>query len=157
MTDQSRLRNLLVEQLSGRHAHVDFKQAVDGVSLKEVGICPDGFPHSIWELVEHIRIAQHDILEFSREPEYESPDWPDGYWPGNKSPENSGRWDNSVQAVLNNKKEMVELIKNPETDLLAPIEHGSGQTLFREAILIIDHNAYHIGQIVQLRLFLGSW
>lgn len=157
MIDQSRLRNLLVEQLSGRHAHVDFKQAVDGLSSKEIGICPDGFPHSIWELVEHIRIAQRDILEFSRNPEYESPDWPDGYWPENQNPKNSDQWDKSVQAVQDDKKEMVELIKNPETDLLTPIEHGNGQTLFREAILIIDHNAYHIGQIVQLRRHLGSW
>lgn len=157
MDEQSKLRNLLVKQLAGRHAHVDFKQAVEGLPFNQVGVCPDGFPHTIWELAEHIRIAQRDILEFSRDPTYESPVWPDGYWPDDQCPENISQWNDSVQAVQDDHGQMIQLIKNPETDLLASLEHGDGQTLFREAILIIDHNAYHIGQIVQLRRFLGNW
>ncbi len=157
MNDQTRVRELLLEQLSGRNAHVDFEKAVQSLSLKDLGVKPDSFPHTIWELVEHIRIAQHDIVAFSTNPDYESPDWPDGYWPASVKPAGMEKWKESLHAIERDHQAMVDLIKDKNNDLLAPIEHGDGQTLFREAMLIVDHNAYHIGQIVQLRKAMNIW
>lgn len=157
MDDQSRIRELLLEQLSGRNAHVDFKNAVKNLSMDDIGVKPQNFPHTIWELVEHIRIAQHDIVAFSMNPDYESPDWPDGYWPESDKPAGMKKWKESLDAIERDHHAMVNLIKDENNDLLAPIEHGDGQTLFREAMLIVDHNAYHIGQIVQLRKVMKIW
>lgn len=157
MDDQLRMRELLLEQMSGRNAHVDFSTSVDGLNLDEVTQKVPGFVHTIWELVEHIRIAQFDILEFSRNRDYTSPEWPEGYWPKQQGPSNMQKWQQSLQAVINDHKEMKEVIENPDNDLLAPLPHGDGQTLFREAMLIVDHNAYHIGQIVQIRKAQGNW
>lgn len=157
MNDQSRIRELLLEQLSGRNAHVDFEKSVDGLSMNDLGEKPDNFPHTIWELVEHIRIAQHDIVAFSQNPDYESPDWPEGYWPESDKPADREAWLDSLAAVKRDHHEMVDLIKDKSNDLLAPLEHGDGQTLFREAMLIVDHNAYHIGQIVQMRKAMNIW
>lgn len=156
MNNQSRIRELLLEQLSGKNAHVDFQRAVEGLELEDVGRKPDGFPHTIWELVEHIRIAQHDIVAFSQSADYTSPSWPEGYWPHSDKPEDELEWEKSLAAVKNDKQIMVKMIKN-EKDLLEPIPHGDGQTLFREAMLIVDHNSYHIGQIVQMRRVMGIW
>lgn len=157
MKDQTRLRELILEQLTGRNAHVDFDRSIQSLNIKEIGIRPEKLPHSIWELVEHIRIAQHDIVAFSRNPEYQSPSWPDEYWPSSQEPAGRKEWEQTVDAVHKDHQVMVELIKDPGNDLLKPLEHGDGQTLFREAMLIVDHNAYHIGQIVQVRKYLGNW
>lgn len=157
MGNQTRIRELLQEQLSGKNAHVDFQRAVEGLRLKDVGRKPESFPHTIWELVEHIRIAQHDIVAFSQSADYTSPSWPEGYWPDSDKPENKLQWDKSVAAVKNDKQIMVKMIKNENKDLLEPIPHGDGQTLFREAMLIVDHNAYHIGQIVLMRKAMNIW
>ena len=157
MNDQSRVRELLLEQLNGRNAHVDFWNAVKDLSMDDLGVKPQNFTHTIWELVEHIRIAQHDIVAFSRDPDYESPDWPDGYWPESDKPAGMEKWKKSLNAIESDHQAMVDLIKDKNNDLLAPIEHGDGQTLFREAMLIVDHNAYHIGQIVQLRKAMDIW
>lgn len=157
MDDQSAIRELLIEQMTGRHAHVSFDQAIKGLQISDVGSRPEGLPHSIWELVEHIRISQNDILEFSRDPDYKSPSWPKGYWPENPEPGGKKEWEATIEAFHSDHEQMVELIKNPEKDLLMPLPHGSGQTLFREAMLIVDHNSYHIGQIIQVRRLLGSW
>lgn len=157
MSNQSRLRELLLEQLTGKNAHVDFERAIKGLGLEEVGRKPDSFPHTVWELVEHIRIAQHDIVAFSQSADYTSPPWPEGYWPDTEKPENKLQWEKSVAAVKNDHQIMVQMIKNKENDLLRTIPHGDGQTLFREAMLIVDHNAYHIGQIVQMRRVMGLW
>jgi len=157
MNNQSRIRQLLLEQLSGRNAHVDFEKAVEKLSLSDLGVKPENFPHTIWELVEHIRIAQHDIVAFSQDPDYESPAWPEGYWPESDKPSDRNKWEKSLEAVKRDHQEMVGLIKDEKNDLLAPLEHGDGQTLFREAMLIVDHNAYHIGQIVQMRKAMNIW
>lgn len=157
MKNQLRIRELLLEQLSGGNAHVDFQRAVKGLDLKDVGRKPDTFPHTIWQLVEHIRISQHDIVAFSQRANYESPEWPEGYWPKLSKPENEQDWKKSLAAIENDHETMVALIKNEKKDLLAPIPHGDGQTLFREAMLIVDHNAYHIGQIVLMRRAMGIW
>jgi len=147
----------LLEQLDGKNAHVDFKQAVQGLTFKQSGIRVEGIPHTIWELIEHIRIGQEDILEFCKNPDYDALDWPDDYWPERSKPESQEELEESVQAVQDGIVEMRELIRDPQNNLQHPFPHGDGQTLFREAMLIVDHNAYHIGQIVLIRRLLGSW
>lgn len=157
MGPEKTVRSLLLEQLEGRNAHVDFSQAVQGLTYKQAGIRVEDVPHTIWELIDHIRIAQNDILEFCKNPDYEALDWPSDYWPENSRPESQEKFEASVQAVLDGIENMKELIRDPQNNLQQPFSHGDGQTLFREAMLIVDHNAYHIGQIVLIRRLLGSW
>lgn len=157
MESEKTIRELLLEQLEGKNAHVDFNQAVQGLTYKQAGIKVEGIPHTVWELIEHIRIAQDDILDFCKNPNYEENDWPDDYWPKSSKPENKKAYERSIQAVRDGIEEMRGLIRDPENNLQAPLPHGHGQTLFREAMLIVDHNAYHIGQIVQIRRLFGSW
>lgn len=157
MSDAIPIRDLVVEQLDSKNAHVDFTQAVQGLTYKQTGIKVEGLPHTIWELIEHIRISQDDILAFCKNPDYEAPNWPDDYWPASAGPENEKAFHTSVRAVPEGIKEMKAMVSDPHNDLQRPIPHGDGQTLFREAMLFVDHNAYHIGQIVQVRRSLGSW
>lgn len=157
MKSEKTVRELLLEQLQGRNAHVDFNQAVQGLTYKQSGILVEGLPHTIWDLIEHIRIGQDDILEFSKNPNYEEIDWPADYWPESSQPDSKETFKQSIQAVRDGIEEMRDLIEDPENNLQAPLPHGDGQTLFREAMLIVDHNAYHIGQIIQIRRLLGSW
>lgn len=157
MGSEKTIRSLLLEQLEGRNAHVDFNQAVQGLTYKQVGIRVEDVPHTIWELIEHIRIAQDDILEFCKNADYKALDWPNDYWPEKSKPDSQEQFEASVQSVQKGIEEMRKQIRDPRTDLLQPFSHGDGQTLFREAMLIVDHNAYHIGQIVLIRRLLGSW
>ncbi len=151
------LRQHLLELLHGGHAHADFETAVRGLSPALRGKRPKGAEHSPWEILEHLRIAQSDILEFSRDPSYQSPDWPSGYWPKTAVPPDAKAWDKSVRAFRRDLKAMCDLVSNPSTDLYARIPHGSGQTILREALLTADHNAYHLGQLVLVRRLLGAW
>ncbi len=157
MKNQERIRELLLEQFEGRNAHLPFSQVVEGLSVEETGIRPEGLPHSVWELAEHVRRAQYDILDFSRNPDYEPISWPDDYWPPAPQPDDQQQWEDTIEAFHRDHKAMAELIRQTETDLMEPLAHGDGQTLFREAMLIVDHTAYHIGQIVQVRRLLGNW
>jgi hypothetical protein len=116
-----------------------------------------GVPHTPWRLLEHLRIAQWDILEFSRNPRHVSPPFPDGYWPTGDAPPESAGWDRSVAAFRADLQAMQDLVADPATDLFAPLAHGDGQTILREALLMADHNAYHLGQLVVLRRALGAW
>ena len=116
-----------------------------------------GLQHTGWQLLEHSRIAQRDILEFSRNPKHVSPGFPEGYWPTTPGPPDETAWDKSVEAFERDLGEIISLVKNPKTDLLARIPHGDGQTILREALLVADHNAYHLGQLVDLRRALGEW
>ncbi len=151
------LRQHLVELLTGGHAHATFEQAVKNLPEELRGKVPKGAEHSPWQLLEHLRIAQWDILEFSRDEEHESPKWPEGYWPKEKAPAEEKAWDKSVRTFKRDLKEMVALVEDPKTDLFAKIPHGDGQTVLREALLAADHNAYHIGQLVLVRRLLGAW
>lgn len=155
--DDSILREHLRKLLAGREAHVDWTSALKGVPEKLHGARPAGAPHSLWEILEHTRIAQWDILEFSRDPKHVSPDWPSGYWPKSPAPAHSADWDKSVKAFHHDLQEMVKLVTDLKADLAAPISHGSGQTILREALLLADHNAYHLGQFVLVRRLLNSW
>lgn len=155
--DEKVLRDYLRRALSWHEAHVDWKKAVQGIPAKDRGKRPKGAEHSPWELLEHMRLATWDILEFSRDPKHVSPDWPGGYWPKKPAPPNAAAWEKSVKALQRDLEEMGKLVTDPKTDLLAPIEGGSGQTILREALLIADHNAYHLGQLVLVRRLLGCW
>jgi len=151
------LRQQLIELLKGGGAHVKFDDVIDGFPEKLRGAQAPGIPHSPWMLLEHLRIAQKDILEFCRDKKHVSPEWPEGYWPNSAAPPNTAAWSNSLKEFRADLKAMQELVKNPKTDLFAKIPWGDGQTILREAMLIADHNAYHLGQVVDLRRLLGVW
>jgi hypothetical protein len=156
MNDKA-LREHLRKLLTGSEAHIDWKAAVADTPSRLQGAKLQGSPHTLWELLEHARIAQWDILEFSRDSKHVSPDFPSGYWPASSAPANDVAWDKSVKAFETDLDAMAKLVSNPATDLFAPIPHGSGQTILREALLLADHNAYHLGQFVLVRRMLGSW
>jgi hypothetical protein len=151
------LRNHLVDLLVGRNAHVDIESALKGLPAKLRGAKPKGSPHTLWQLLEHIRIAQWDILEFSRNKKHVSPPWPEGYWPKTDAPPSPAAWSKSLKQVRDDLKSMEKLVRNKKSDLFRPIPHGDGQTLLREALLLADHNAYHVGQLVTVRKLLDAW
>ena len=148
------LRQHLVNLLSKAEAHVDLESSLKDFPRELRGKKPEGSPHSPWQLLEHIRIAQWDILEFSKDARHKSPKWPDDYWPETEAPPDDKAWDKSVKQVLADLKEMSNLVNDPKRDLFAPLPHGDGQTLLREALLVADHNAYHLGQLVLIRRIL---
>ncbi|HZQ66909.1 MAG TPA: DinB family protein [Terriglobales bacterium] len=151
------LRQQLDELLGGGGAHARFDDLVKGIPPELRGQKPDGLPHSAWMILEHLRIAQWDILEFSRNQRHQSPEWPGGYWPKNEAPPSLDAWDRSVEAFRGDLDAMRKLVKNPATDLYAKIPWGEGQTILREALLVADHNAYHLGQLLDVRRLLGIW
>jgi DinB superfamily len=155
--DEKILREHLRKALSWSEGHVDWKTALEGLPAKARGEKPAGAPHSAWELLEHVRIAQWDILEFSRNAKHVSPDFPSGYWPETSAPPGNAAWEKSVKSFQSDMEAMEKLVADPKIDLVAPIPHGSGQTILREALLAADHNAYHLGQFVLLRRLLGTW
>ena len=150
------LRKQLIWLLREGHAHAGFESAIRGLPAKARGAKVKGVPYTAWELLEHMRLAQWDILEFSRDPKHVSPEFPSGYWPKSKTPP-PGAWEKSVRAFRRDLKAMERLVADPRTDLFARIPHGQGQTILREALLVADHNAYHLGQMVLLRRLLGEW
>jgi hypothetical protein len=154
--DQS-LREHLLYLLRGGGAHLDFNAAVADLPPEARGARTPGSPHTPWRLLEHMRIAQWDILEFCKNPKHISPAFPDGYWPKSEAPPVHKDWDASVASFRNDLEGMCRLVADPEQDLFAPFPHGDGQTLLREALLVADHNAYHLGQMVLLRRTLGVW
>jgi hypothetical protein len=151
------LRKQLVELLTGGQAHARFEEAVADFPVKLRSRKPSGMPHSPWMLLEHLRITQEDILDFSRDPKYVAPKWPEGYWPKTVAPPAASAWNKSIAAFHKDMKSMQALVSNPKTDLFAPIPWGDGQTILREALLVADHNAYHIAQLVDVRRMLGAW
>ena len=157
ISSETRLREHLVELLNGGSAHVAFNDVVKDMPEKLRGVKPEGLPHSAWMLLEHLRIAQLDILEFSRNARYKAPKWPEEYWPSTEAPPTAAAWNNSVQQFRKYLKAMQDLVTNPKTDLYARIPWGDGQTILREALLVADHNAYHIGQLLDVRRLVGAW
>ena len=157
MPETSALRRHLLYLLGGGGAHVDFDSVISGWPAHLRGKKPQGLPHTAWQLLEHMRIAQWDILEFSRNPKHQSPDWPSGYWPATDSPPSQAAWSKSVLTFRADLKAMMSLVRNPRRDLFARIPNGEGQTILREALLVADHNAYHLGELVYLRRALGAW
>ena len=147
------LRQHLIDLLTKAEAHVDLRSAIEDFPTHLAGRKAEGAPHTPWQLLEHIRIAQQDILRFILEPNHVSPEFPKGYWPANDAPA-KGAWQQSVKQILSDLDEMCQLVRDPKHDLFTRIPHGTGQTLLREALLVADHNAYHLGQIVLLRRLL---
>ena len=157
MPDDSALRHHLVELLDGGQAHLTLDDALRGFPVEQAGERPAGSPHSAWELLVHIRIAQNDILRFSQSAEHRSPPWPKGYWPASPAARDETEWKSCADAVRADLAEFKTLIEDPAQDLFRPFPWGEGQTLLREALLIADHNAYHLGQLVLVRRLLGNW
>ena len=157
MSTDTALREHLISLLTQPNAHATFDKAIRGLAPEKRGKRPRGADHSPWELLEHLRIAQWDILDFSVNPNYQHIPWPDAYWPATPAPPDDKACDKSVRAFRRDLKAIVALISDPATDLFEPIPHGKGQTILREALLVADHNAYHIGQLVLVRRLLGAW
>jgi len=151
------LREHVLYLLDRGGAHAKFDDVVKEWPEQARGVKPEGLPHSAWMLLEHLRLAEWDILEFSRNPKHESPKWPEGYWPEAEAPPDAAAWNKSIRQFRKDLTAMQDLVANPKTDLYAPIPWGDGETILREALLVADHNAYHIGQLVDVRRLLGAW
>lgn len=151
------LRQHLLDLLKGGNAHVKFEEVVKDFPERLRGKKPEGQPHTAWRLLEHMRIAQWDILEFSRSSKHVSPEWEAGYWPEGEAPPSPAAWEKSVRQFRADLKAMQDLVADTSTDLYARIPWGDGQTVLREALLVADHNAYHLGEVLMIRRLLGAW
>lgn len=147
----------LIQALTWESAHVSFSTATRDLQLPVIGKTVHGLPYTIWQLAEHICFAQKDILDFCTGSDYIEPTWPDDYWPKQKAPDTIEEWEKCLGSIKNDRQRMVDLVADENFDLFEPFPHGSGQNLFREAMLIIDHEAYHTGQIVVIRKMVGEW
>jgi hypothetical protein len=155
MSEDGKLRKQLLYHLSGHGAHIDFAAAVEGFPFGLAGKGVPDLDHTAWQLVFHLQIAQWDMLRFCTDPKHVSPEYPSGYWPESDAPADQARWEQTVASFQSDLKAMADLVKDPGNDLFTPFAHGSGQNLLQEAIQIIDHNSYHIGQLVDIRMLLG--
>ena len=155
--DVRKLIQQLAELLQHGHAHITFNDAVKDIPFDLLGKKPGGLAYSIWQIAEHIRIAQWDILDFSRNENYKEMKWPEDYWPKENAPESEAAWNECIKRINEDQAAFIDLLHTHAGDLFKPIAHGSGQTLLREALLIADHNSYHVGQIIVIRRLLGNW
>jgi len=157
--EQAALRKQLIALLHGGQAHVTFDDAVKALPADLRGSVPPNLPYSAWQLLEHLRITQRDILDFSAPPTggYHPIQWPEGYWPKSSQPPTTHAWDQSIAAIHSDLKLFIALIENPNSDLYKPFRWGDGQNLLREALLVADHTAYHLGELIVLRRLLGAW
>ncbi len=156
---ETELRKQLVALLRGGQAHATFDEAIKSFPEKLRGEVPHDLPYSAWQLLEHLRITQRDILDFSAPPTggYQPMQWPEDYWPKSKTPPSTHAWDASINAIRADLETFIKIIENPKSDLYKPFRWGDGQNLLREALLVADHTAYHLGEIVVLRRLLGTW
>jgi hypothetical protein len=157
MTQRELLRQQLISFLDWGDARVRFEDAVAGVLSEYQGVRPASLPYSLWELVEHIRRAQYDIMEFCRNPKYAQPKWPDDYWPETAAPPAPDSWNDSIERVRVDRNEFITFISDPALDLFSQVPSGNGQTYLREVLLLADHNSYHVGELVTVRRALGIW
>ena len=151
------IREHLAQVLAWEDAHATYDAAVGGLAEQLRGRIPSGLPYSPWQLVEHLRITQHDLLDFCRNPEYEELAWPGDYWPKDVAPPSGKAWDESLRRYREDREALQSLARDPDVDLTARIPHGTGQTYLREILLAIDHAAYHIGELIVVRRLLGAW
>jgi len=147
----------LIELIGKGNSHASLEDAFNNISYSLLGERPENLPYSIWQLAEHIRIAQWDILEFSRNAKHICPKWPDEYWPKETSPKSEDAWKECVSNIKENRKSFIDLVKNSGDKLYKPFEHGDGQTLLKEALVLADHNAYHTAEIIVIRRLLNDW
>jgi len=156
--DDKALRRHLVNLLQGRGAHMPFEDAVADFPPDMINTRPPNVSYTPWHLIEHLRIAQWDILEYVRNPEHESPPWPEGYWPAPDAQTDVAGWNVSIEMFQRDLRDMQAIVEDPANDLLAPISHGyDGHTIMREALILADHNAYHVGELAILRQVMGAW
>lgn len=151
------LRDQLSRLLWGGHAHRPAVELLWEFPYEKSGIVLKGLPYSAWSLLEHLRIAQMDIIEFSRDPFYKSPKWPEEYWPESRKPGSEKAWNSSIEQFETGLHKMVSMVSDPSNDLFEPFPHGEGQTLFREAVMLAEHNSYHLGQLVVIGRQLNVW
>lgn len=156
MNGEEQLRDVLRKLLDWEDAHANLDSAIEGLPAEARGMQPEGLPYSPWQLLEHIRICQRDILDFCRDPNYRQPAFEE-YWPQSIAPPSEDAWDKSIAAVRKDRESLEQLAMDKNIDLFARIPHGSGQTYLRELVLVADHNAYHVGQLVAVRRLLGEW
>lgn len=156
-TLREQLKLQLLDRFTKNGAHADLFEALHGISWEQAGETDEHFPYNIWQLAEHIRIAQYDIIEFCRNPDYTSPHWPSGYWPRKASPQDSQEWKKTIDTIRTDHQAFADMLRQGGIDLLKRFDHGTGQSLFNEALLILDHNAYHVGQIILIRKLKGWW
>ena len=157
MSHDSELRQHLATLLDGKGAHLTFEAVLDGWPTDARHVAPKGAPHTAWQLLEHMRFAQWDILKFCVNPRYAEPRFPDDYWPLATTVPDEAAWTASLSQFANDRDAMKQLVADPSTDLFRPLPHGTGQTILREALVVADHNAYHLGQLTLLRRLLGHW
>jgi len=157
MDTDAALRDQLARLLDWHEAHVGFDKAVAGIPPELRGNRPAGLPYSPWQLIEHLRITQHDILDFCRNPTYEEMKWPDDYWPSSNAPASTAKWEDSLNQFRRDREALQGLAKDPNVDLFARIPHGTGQTYIRELLLVADHTSHHVGQLIVVRRLLGIW
>jgi hypothetical protein len=159
MAENAELVRQLLALLEGKQAHVGLEKAVKDFPEELRGVVPEKLPYSAWQLIEHLRITQRDILEFCAPPTggYQPMEWPKDYWPESAEPPHKAAWDETLAAIRADQKAFEALLQRPGVDLYKPFRWGQGQNLLREAMLIADHNAYHLGELVVLRRLLGIW
>ena len=157
VNDQQALRDQLVRLMRGGQAFTPLEEVLAGITAADAGTAVPGLPYTLWKLIEHLRLTLYDILEFSRDPAYQSPAWPEGYWPPEAGPASQAQLDRSILLLSEGLEAMIALVQDPGRDLFAPFAHGDGQHLLREAMLVAEHNAYHLGEVVVLRRLLGIW
>ncbi len=153
----SELRDHVAKLLGWQEAHAGFDKAVAELPEPLRGRVPHGLPYSPWQLVEHMRITQHDILDFCRNPAYQEVSWPDDYWPRSPAPPSAAAWDETLRRFREDRAALQRLARDPAIDLAARIPHGTGQTYLRELLLAADHTAYHVGELIVVRRLLGAW
>lgn len=151
------LRSHVLSLLEGGNAHIKLQDAVKGFPIGKINAKAQNVPYSPWELIEHMRITQYDILDFIRNPKYRYMEWPKDYWPAKGKKADSAAWRKSISAFNRDAAELKKILKDPKTDLYAKIPHGTGQTVLREMLLVADHNAYHIGELLVVRRGIGAW
>jgi uncharacterized damage-inducible protein DinB len=157
MANDAAVREMLARMLSWEDAHAGFEAAVKNIPAKMRGTQPEGLPYSPWQMLEHLRITQHDILDFCINPDYEEMEWPKDYWPASAPLPSDAAWQQSIDRFLQDRDALKHLAADPKVDLNARIPHGSGQTYLRELVLVADHTAYHVGQLVLMGRLLGGW
>jgi uncharacterized damage-inducible protein DinB len=150
-------RAIVASSLGWREAHATFDDAVAGLSVELRGRRPGHYPHSAWELVEHIRSTQADLVAFMQNASYTAPKWPDDYWPSEPAPSTETAWDESIAAVRRGREELQEIATRPTLDLTAKIPWGEGQTYLRTILVAVDHTSYHVGQLIAVRRMLDAW
>ncbi|MFN2637069.1 MAG: DinB family protein [Gemmatimonadaceae bacterium] len=157
MAETEKWRSIVASSLDWEQAHASLDSAVKGLPPAMRGKRPENFPHSVWELVEHIRLTQRDLLEFCQNPQYEELKWPDDYWPSAPEPPSENAWKETLAGIRRDRTAFAQFATETDVDLTSKIPHGTGQTYLRTILVAVDHTSYHVGQIVAVRRLIGAW